>query len=210
MEEASPPDVVQLVGRGALDHLPYEFWNRGFGSRSIVVASRYPLGPSESSSVDGQAYLVRTTLELPGRRLALWVVHTPAPISPGVRVWNDELDGIERLLRAQRPHHLLMVGDFNSTWGNRGFRVILATGMVDAAAARGQALDMTWSQLISPLLPLIRIDHVLTGPGVVTTSIHTEPGPGSDHRALVAIIAVTKPRAAKVRAPWPGSPPPRA
>ncbi len=193
LEEASPPDVDQLAARGAFGHLPYEFWNGAFGSRSIVIASRYPLGPSRSYSVDGQPYLVRTTLELPGRRLALWAVHTTAPIAPGVRAWNDELDGIVRLLRAQRPRHLLMLGDFNSTWGNRGFRTILATGLVDGAAARGQALDMTWSQRTAPVPPLIRIDHVLTGPDVVVTSIRTEPGPGSDHRALVAVVATTYP-----------------
>ena len=51
----------------------------------IVVASRYSLGPSRSYSVDGQPYLVRTTLEVPGRRLALWAIHTTAPDRPGVR-----------------------------------------------------------------------------------------------------------------------------
>jgi endonuclease/exonuclease/phosphatase (EEP) superfamily protein YafD len=192
LEEASPFQVDQLTRFGALDHLPYEFWNDAFGSRSIVVFSRYPLGPTVSSSVDGQPYLVRTTVEIPRRSLALWVVHTTSAIAPGVKPWNDELDGADRLLCQVRPHPLLMVGDFNSTWGNRGFRAILATGLVDGAAARGEALDMTWSQLTSPLPPLIRIDHVLTGPDVVVTSIHAVPGPGSDHRALEASVALTR------------------
>ena len=67
---------------------------------------------------------------------------------------------------------------------------ILSTGLTDAAAARGDALAMTWSQLTAPLPPLIRIDHVLYGPGVVVTAIRTQPGPGSDHRALLATVAV--------------------
>ncbi len=49
---------------------------------------------------------------------------------------------------------------------------------------------MTWSQLTAPLPPLIRIDHVLYGPGLVVTAIRTQPGPGSDHRALLATVAV--------------------
>jgi endonuclease/exonuclease/phosphatase family metal-dependent hydrolase len=113
-------------------------------------------------------------------------------VAPGVGQWNDELDGIARHLHAAHVRRELVVGDFNATWGNRGFRAILSTGLVDGAAARGDALDMTWSQLSSPLPPLIRIDHVLTGPGVVVTTIHSRPGPGSDHRALLATVALLR------------------
>jgi endonuclease/exonuclease/phosphatase family metal-dependent hydrolase len=42
------------------------------------------------------------------------------------------------------------------------------------------------------LPPLLRIDHILTGPGIVVSSIDTEPGPGSDHRALLARVALLK------------------
>jgi len=198
LEEASTNDLHQLIASGALKHLPYQFSNHARASRSLVMASRFPLRSIVGSSVDGLAYLDRTTVELPRGSLALWVVHTTAPVDSGVREWNDELDGVSRLLRSKRPHPVLMVGDFNATWTNRGFRAILSTGLTDAAAARGEALDMTWSQRMSPLPPLIRIDHVLNGPGVVVTSIHTQPGPGSDHRDLLASVAVLAP---DVRAP---------
>jgi len=62
--------------------------------------------------------------------------------------------------------------------------------MTDAAAARGEALAMTWSQTMAPLPPLVRIDHVLTGSGVAAVRLSTTDGPGSDHRALLATIAV--------------------
>jgi endonuclease/exonuclease/phosphatase (EEP) superfamily protein YafD len=193
LEEATPNDVDQLAARGALDRLPYQFWNRAFDSRSLVIISRYPLGPTSASAVDGQPYLARTTVEVPRRPLALWIVHTTAPIDPSVQAWNDELDGIHGFLRSKHPARLMVVGDFNATWGNRGFRAILATGLVDGAAARGDALDMTWSQLTSPLPPVIRIDHVLTGPDLVVSSIHSAPGPGSDHRALIATVDLLTP-----------------
>ena len=190
LEEASPSDVGQLSARGALDHLPYQYGNGARGSRSLVVLSRYRLGPGTAWSVDGLPYLARTTVEIPRHPLTLWIVHVTAPVAPGVGQWNDELDGIARHLHAAPVRRELVVGDFNATWGNRGFRAILSTGLVDGAAARGDALDMTWSQLTSPLPPLIRIDHVLTGPGAVVTTIHSQPGPGSDHRALLATVAL--------------------
>ena len=190
LEEASGDDVRQLVARHALDGLRYLFSNGDYGSRAMVIASRYPLAPVVESAVDGQPYLARTAVTIGTRHVALWLVHTTAPINPGVRQWNDELDGVLDMLRAAHPRPVLVVGDFNATWGNRGFRAILSTGLTDAAVARGRDLDMTWSQLLGPLPPLIRIDHVLSGPGVAVTAIHTEPGPGSDHRALAATVAV--------------------
>jgi len=48
---------------------------------------------------------------------------------------------------------------------------------------------MTWSQTKHPFPPLVRIDHVLTGPGVTATKIQTGDGPGSDHRDLMATVA---------------------
>jgi endonuclease/exonuclease/phosphatase (EEP) superfamily protein YafD len=190
LEEASEGDLRQLVASHAFDGLRYVFTNNAFGSRALVIASRYPLAPTVESSVDGQLYLARTVVTIGPRRLALWVVHTTAPTDPGVGQWNDELDGVVRILHTDRPRPLLLLGDFNATWGNRGFRAILSTGLTDGAAARGQDFDMTWSQMTSPLPPMVRIDHVLTGPGVEVTAIHTEPGPGRDHRALAATVAV--------------------
>ncbi len=129
LEEASPSDVRHLDGRHALDRLPYRLWNGASGSRSLEVASRFPLASSATSSIDGLPYLDRLTVSLPHGALALWVVHTTAPSDPGVRQWNDELDGVDRLLRARHGHPLLVVGDFNATWTNRGFRAILSTGL---------------------------------------------------------------------------------
>ena len=190
LEEASADDLRQLAAGHALDGLRFVFADRAFGSRAMVIVSRYPLAPTVESSVDGQPYLARTAVTIGSRKLALWVVHTTAPINPGVRQWNDELDGVVRLLRTDHPHPVLVAGDFNATWANRGFRAVLSTGLTDAAAARGGDFDMTWSPSMTPLPPLVRIDHVLTGPGVEVTTIRTEPGPGSDHRALAATVAV--------------------
>jgi len=84
---------------------------------------------------------------------------------------------------------MLMVGDFNATWGNKGFVALLHDGLTDGAAARGKAIDMTWPNgAIVP--PLVRIDHVLTGAHLAVTQIAAKPGFGSDHRYLVASVAV--------------------
>jgi endonuclease/exonuclease/phosphatase (EEP) superfamily protein YafD len=192
MEEAVPNDVAGLEGSGALDGLPYRIQVERYDPRAFLVASKYPLVGTHIVSFDYQPLIVETDIDLPSGRQALWVVHTNPPIPFFYSGWETQMEFINRQIRARGTAGLIVVGDFNSTWGNKGFRTILDAGMTDGAAARGQAFDMTWSQLVRPLPPFVRIDHLLTGSGVAVTQIETGPGPGSDHRDLHATIAIRR------------------
>jgi endonuclease/exonuclease/phosphatase (EEP) superfamily protein YafD len=192
LEETLPSDYTQLKSAGVLATLPYQYQVQCCGSRGFIVASHYPLRHVEVDSVEGLAYLIRTSLVLPSGTINFWVAHTTAPTNPSVRAWNLELDGIYHQLEKAHPRPLLMVGDFNATWGSRGFRAILSTGLTDAAAARGHPFDFTWSQTLPILPPIIRIDHVLTAGDVTVTTIQSHVGPGSDHRDLTATVATPK------------------
>src|SRR6185437_6552167 len=189
MEEATPPGVTQLGKSGALADLPYHYEVSRYDPKAFFIASKYPLGPSHVVFFGGLPLVVQTTVQLPAGPLTLWVVHTTAPVTESFAQWKGQLALIASLVEHRGPRHLLLVGDFNATWGNRGFRSILAQGMTDGAAARGRAFAMTWSQLKHPLPPLVRIDHALTGSGVAVTTIRTDAGPGSDHRDLLATVA---------------------
>ncbi len=191
LEETKPWDIGQFLSSGVFDRLPYRFTvPDDAGSRGFIIASRYPLEHPTVSYVQGLAYLVRFGLTFRGQTLPLWVVHTTAPVNPGWNDWNLELNGVYSELQRYHPRPLLMVGDFNASWGNRGFRAILSTGLTDAAAARGQPFDFTWNQRLLVLPPFIRIDHVLTGGDITVTTISTHSGPGSEHRDITATVAV--------------------
>jgi endonuclease/exonuclease/phosphatase (EEP) superfamily protein YafD len=190
IEESAPDDLAQFEASGVFASLPYRFSIQCCGSRGFIVASRFPLGHVSVSYVNGLAYLLRSTLQLPTRRIDFWIVHTTAPVNPDWNDWNLELDGVYAALVHDHPRPLLMDGDFNATWGNREFRAILSTGLTDAAPARGHPFDFTWSQLLPLLPPLVRIDHVLSAGGVTVTTISTHAGPGSEHRDITATVAV--------------------
>ena len=192
LEETAPWDLDQFLSSGVFDRLPYRYTVTDTGSRGFIIASRYPLGHPTVLDVHGLAYMVRSSLSFRGRSMPLWVVHTTAPVNPHWNNWNLELDGVYSALEKAHPRPLLMVGDFNASWGNRGFRAILSTGLTDAAAARGQPFDFTWNQRLPVLPPFIRIDHVLTGGDVTVTTISTHSGPGSEHRDITATVAVGK------------------
>jgi endonuclease/exonuclease/phosphatase (EEP) superfamily protein YafD len=189
MEEAIPPQVAQLEKSGALAGLPYRFEVKRFDPKAFLVASKYRLSGSHVVSFDGLPLIVETTIHLPSGPQALWVVHTTAPLPSSFSQWRGQLFDIAQHVAVRGPAGLLLVGDFNATWSNKGFRTILDAGMTDAAAARGEAFDMTWSQTEHPLPPFVRIDHMLTGSGVAVTRIRTDDGPGSDHRDLMATVA---------------------
>ncbi len=190
LEETHSWDYDQFLSSRVFNGLRYRFTISDTGSRGFIVASRYPLGRATVSDVYGLAYMIRLSLLFHGRRLPLWVVHTTAPVNPDWNNWNLELNGVHSQLERFHPRPLLMVGDFNASWGNRGFRAILSTGLTDAAAARGQPFDFTWTQRLPVLPPFIRIDHVLTGGDLTVTSISTHDGPGSGHRDITATVAV--------------------
>jgi endonuclease/exonuclease/phosphatase (EEP) superfamily protein YafD len=187
MEEATVYNVSELKKTGALADLPHHF-EISVG-KSFFVASKYPLSNDHVVIFDGLPLIAETVVHLPSGPESVWVVHSTAPYPVSFELWKGQLALVAKLLRARGPHGLLVAGDFNATWGNKGFHAILDTGLTDGAAARGRPFDMTWSQTKHPLPPLVRIDHVLTGPGVAVTTIHTDVGVGSDHRDLLATVA---------------------
>ena len=194
MEEATPPDVSQLERSGALASLPYQIEIKRYDPSAFFIASRYPLVAENVVYQYLRPLIVEVTLQLPSGPQRLWVIHTIAPLPSSFAQWKGQLSTIGRLVRAAGAHGLLLVGDFNATWGNKGLRRILDAGLTDGAAARGEPFQMTWSQTKPLLPPLVRIDHVLTGSGVAVTTIRTDVGMGSDHRDVIATVAFHRPQ----------------
>jgi endonuclease/exonuclease/phosphatase (EEP) superfamily protein YafD len=190
LEEATPVQVASLDATGVLAGLRHRIEVDRFDPWAFLVVSRYPLSRVRVVTVAGRPLIVETTVALPSGPLRLWVVHTIAPL-PGIwRDWKHQLNVLANQARLTGNSRLLIAGDFNADWQSQGFRAILATGLVDGAAARGDALSMTWPQLHLPVPPLVRIDHVLTGTDVAVSQISTGAGPGSDHRYILATIAL--------------------
>jgi endonuclease/exonuclease/phosphatase (EEP) superfamily protein YafD len=193
LEEFTPAAQQAMLASGVLAGFPYQCAAPADGATGFLIASRLRLAGCQVRSVswDGQQmpYLVGATLYTPAGPVALRLVHTLAPLPGYSGEWKAALAAVGRSVRASRTSDMLMVGDFNATWNNQGFAALLNDGLTDGAAARGQATEMTWPNgAVVP--PFVRIDHVLTGARLAVTAIAVRAGFGSDHRYLVASVAV--------------------
>ncbi len=193
LEEFTPAALQAMTASGVLAGFPYRCAAPAFGATGFLIASRLRLAGCQVQTVfwDYQyiPYMVQATLRTPAGPVALRLVHTLAPFPSTWREWSAALAAVSQSVRGSGDTRMLMVGDFNATWDNRGFAALLADGLTDGAAARGQATAMTWPNgAVVP--PFIRIDHVLTGTRLAVTQITPRPGFGSDHRYLLATVAI--------------------
>lgn len=146
---------------------------------------------AEEIRLDGLP-MTRATVLTEAGPVRLVNVHVLSPLAEASR-WRRQLSLLgEEAARPGPP--IMLAGDFNATWGHRPFRRLLATGLSDAAAARGAVWAPTWPAGARLLRPLLRIDHVLTGRGLVATACGTGPAGGSDHRSIVVDVAITQDR----------------
>jgi endonuclease/exonuclease/phosphatase (EEP) superfamily protein YafD len=193
LEEFTPLALTAMKASGVLGRFPYRCAAPAFGATGFLVASRLPMTGCRVLTVfsNGEQlpYMVEATVSTAGGPVALRVVHTLAPFPAYWREWSAALAAVGQSVRTSGDSRMLMVGDFNATWGNGGFVALLHDGLTDGAAARGQAIDMTWPS--GARVPaFVRIDHVLTGTRLAVTRILARPGFGSDHRYLVATVAI--------------------
>lgn len=198
LEEASTTALAGFARAGVGgpgSTLPYLGGQVNEVARGTVVLSAYPLNDAQVLPIDTGAY--EMTVDAP-RPFDLLAVHTTQPLI-SVSGWREHHRILLEAVQAERRHAsrpLLAVGDFNATLDHAPMRQMLRAGLVDAARETGVGLQFTWpangkERLLGiPIPPLLPLDHVLVSKGAVALSITTHTVAGTDHRALVARIAV--------------------
>jgi endonuclease/exonuclease/phosphatase (EEP) superfamily protein YafD len=191
--ELTPAAERALRAAGIEDLLPH----------AHVIAARPGSVPSASGAV-WTRWPVRSrgaaagAFEQPWVRVAapggtvveVTAVHTPPPSTSraAVREWTRDLAALpgteSGVLR-------VLAGDFNATLDHAALRTVLRRGYVDAARVTGRALDWTWRPL-RLRFPRLSLDHVLVDPRIEVTAVELATVRGSDHRAVIADLALPR------------------
>jgi endonuclease/exonuclease/phosphatase (EEP) superfamily protein YafD len=156
--------------------------DRGF-SRGMAVWSKFPIEESDTDAEIGRT--VDATLFGPDGPIRLFSVHLPTPIFDFPR-WEVELAGIgSAASEATQP--TLVIGDFNASYWHPVFRDLLGHDLTDAHMAHGAGWSTSWPTDKS-FPPFVRLDHALTGNGLVSTGVDDFRVPGSDHTGFVVTV----------------------
>jgi endonuclease/exonuclease/phosphatase (EEP) superfamily protein YafD len=195
LEEFEPSAWRSMQASGVLAQFPHQCAAPQEGAIGFALVSRYLLTGCHEQTVDFDGwqvpYMVDATMWTPGGPVTLRLVHTLAPFPSTFQEWKMALAAVDRSVAAASTGRMLMIGDFNASWDSKGFAALLHDGLTDGAAARGDVTEMTWPNgAIVP--PFVRIDHVLTGTHLAVTGISVKPGFGTDHRYVVATVAIQK------------------
>jgi endonuclease/exonuclease/phosphatase (EEP) superfamily protein YafD len=156
----------------------------------VAVLSRFPLQVLDpvGPTVPG----ARVRIEGPDGPFVLYGLHVPRPWPTGGadQVYQatpqEHRRVLERLAEQVRaePGPVVVAGDLNSVDRERGYRMLLAAGLVDAMRDTPSGPTS-----MGPWLPLLaRIDHVLVSAGWCGDGARRFALPGSSHRAVTATV----------------------
>lgn len=182
--EVSSETLASLDAQGLAAQLPYRVGEDD--PRGLVLLSRVPLEPGSTQEDDDGGLVVNA--KVGAKDLRVIVVHPTQPISSLAR-WRRE----HRAIRAQlRQPADLVLGDFNATLDHAPMQDLLDAGLRDVTELANQGWQPTWPTEGVWYLPrpVAQLDHVLVGRHLTGLSSRTVTIDGTDHRAVLAEVAL--------------------
>ena len=165
-------------------------WN----DSGLMVFSRFPLTLTAASPRRGIG--LRVDVARPQGPLTLIGVHFANPQDDWPE-WTADFSWLRDAVAGTSAAPVIVAGDFNAVPQHEQFRALLQrAGLSDAAEDLGEAWSPTfpsWRSYPPPAsweIPVLPLDHVLTGPGVSPAALSTFRVDGTDHRGLVARLHV--------------------
>ncbi len=149
-----------------------------------AVLSRLPMAPGQSEGCVGGRGMVWMRVVAGGQQVTVASLHLhwPYPFGQGLQI-----DRLEDTLK-NLPRPVLLAGDFNAApWSHAVDRIARASDTTVAGGLRF-SFDIKLRGWTPPLA--MPIDHILLSEGLTPLEVKLGPGPGSDHRSVVARLAL--------------------
>jgi endonuclease/exonuclease/phosphatase (EEP) superfamily protein YafD len=189
LQELSPEAVARLDAAGASELFPGRAVEARPGGAGSGVLARHPTTAVDGDSNDLPAQPAADVALPRAPVVRVKAIHPFPPLTrDNSQRWRTELRELPDADADGTGSLRILAGDFNATLDHRELRRLLDRGWTDAADAVGQGLHPTWP--VGRRAPPITIDHVLVGPGIGVRAFSVHDVPGSDHRAVIARLAL--------------------
>jgi len=175
-----------LVG---LDKIyPHHYQTTGVGGRGITFWTRLPMKDVSVLPIGvRQEPAIQATLEVQGREIRVFAVHTTWPMAPAsARRRNQQLELLAERARAVTLP-LVVMGDMNITPFSPHFQQLLADSGLHSAA-EGFGWQTSWPSFLPAAG--IQIDHALVNSRVAVEHFTRGTPTGSDHLPIVADLVL--------------------
>ncbi len=167
------------------DRFPYKINRDGVFGGGMAMWSRFPI--EENDPEEPIDRTIDATLKGPDGDVFVLAVHPPTPIHD-LDGWRHDL-GLFGEVADAADDPTLVIGDFNASWWHPAFRDLLDRDLFDAHMANGRGWSTSWPT-DEPVPPFVRLDHALTGNGLVSTGVTDFRIPGSDHEGFVVTVTM--------------------
>lgn len=184
VEELTAEGVRALDEAGMGELMPYRELHPEVDSS---IYSRLPLAQAGLLNRGTTWPQVTAEVSVGARTVRLVAVHTYFPPG-GTGRWANDLAALTTEAR-DAGKDVVMLGDFNATLDHKPMRALLAAGLIDTHAELGRGWAPTWP-VGGIVPPLAQLDHVLHGTGLAAVQVGEHTLPGTDHRAVVAELAL--------------------
>ncbi len=191
LQEVTPQALGRLQGAGLDQAFPHSAGKPQEGPAGTMVFSRFALRKVHPLATGFGSYSL--DVRVPGGPVHLLAVHPRPPIGD-VTAWRSDQGVVRHAARAS-GERTMIVGDLNATMDHVPMRALVGSGYDDAATQADSQWQPTWpaagevSRLGISVPSLLPIDHVFVNEGLRALRTDSYEIDGTDHRALVAVLA---------------------
>ena len=189
LQEVSEQHLADLRAAGVLDAYPFQILAPSERPHGSAILSKLPI--STGGIIKAAGYpMTRAEVVTAAGIVVVLNVHPLAPSIPQqVAEWHAQLAALTRLA-GDETGPLIVAGDFNATADHLPFSQLLGIGLRDAFDEAGRGIGATWPSWRRPMIPVMRLDHVLVRGPITVLSAEVQDSRGSDHRRVSVAVAV--------------------